>query len=158
MTAQETIWDERSALERLVHLLPGFRGYHVAENRREADALLRRFGRARLDRVRAELDAIARGKTGKARTPYRGLIRRLSKLCQALDRESHPGLLEPVVSTPSATLDPLYAQDEEIVRSVVALSVAIHERSTQPLDLTRELDRIERALAERRRLIDDLLH
>jgi hypothetical protein len=47
------IWDERSALERLTRILPGFRGYHVREHRRETDALFRRFGLHRLDQVRA---------------------------------------------------------------------------------------------------------
>lgn len=158
MSAQETIWDERPAFARLIHLLPGFRGYHVAESRSEADALLRRFGRARLDRVRVEIEQQARDKTGKARSPYRGLARRLTKLCQRLERASHPSLASHVVSTSSAALDALYVQDEEIVRGVVALSVAVNERHTAPGDLTRELDRVERSLEQRRRLIEALLH
>jgi len=158
MFESETIWDERSALERLVRMLPGYRGYHVAENRREADALFRSFGRARLDRVRSELEQLGRRRTGRASGPYHGLARRLAALCEQLESESHPRLRRSLVSTRAASLDPVYARDEEIVRSVVALSVAIYESDTRPEDFSRELSRIEHALAQRHQLIDELLH
>jgi len=157
MAIYESIWDERSSLERLVHMLPGFRGYHIAENRREADQLFRSFGRARLDRVRAELDQRSREQPHRSRSPYRGLSRRLQRLCESLASESHPRFKSPLVSIAASCLDPVYIQDEEIVRSIVSLSVAIHERQTEPQDLRRELDRLERALAHRRELIDQLL-
>ncbi len=157
MQINESIWDERSSLERLVRMLPGFRGYHVAENRREADLLFRSFGRARLDRVRAELEKRSKQKPRKARSPYRGLSRRLQRLCENLASESHPRFKTPLISIAASCLDPVYIQDEEIVRSIVSLSVAIHEHRTEPQDLRRELDRLERALAHRRALIDQLL-
>jgi len=165
MMLHETIWDERTALERLLEMLPGFRGYHVAENRAEADALLRGFGRARLDRVRVELEERARGELAIPRKAAEAALAsihrlrgRLNRLCQELERESHPRLRSEQRSTPAQQLDPVYARDEEIVHGLVALSVAVRERAACLEALDRELVRIERALDRRRRLIEALFY
>jgi hypothetical protein len=56
---KETIREQRNALERLIARIPGFRGYHDREARREADKLLREHGATRLERVVRELHEIA---------------------------------------------------------------------------------------------------
>jgi hypothetical protein len=59
--------------------------------------------------------------------------------------------------TQASALDELYAQEEDVVRGVVALSVAVHERGTRPDDLVRKLERVERGIARRSELIAALL-
>lgn len=50
----------RNLFERVLRLIPGFRGYHAQEDRRETDKLLREELAQKLDRLRADLDRIMR--------------------------------------------------------------------------------------------------
>ena len=149
-------WHERSALERLTRILPGFRGYHVREQRRETDALFRSFGLHRLDRVRARVEEHKQTLRGRERSPYRGIAKRLARLCEGLETGALQALLERE-STPMEALDDLYAQEEDVVRGVVALSVGVDERSPRSEDLLREIERVERGLARRSELLASLL-
>lgn len=149
-------WDERSALERLTRILPGFRGYHVREHRRETDALFCSFGLYRLERVHARVEEVRLRLRGRERSPYRGIAKRLARLCENLEARAAAALLERE-STQAGKLDSLYAQEEDVVRGVVALSVAVDERATRPEDLLREIERVERGLARRGELLASLL-
>jgi hypothetical protein len=151
----ETPWHTRSALERLSGILPGFRGYHVREHRRETDALFRSFGLHRLARVRGRVDEVKQALRGRERSPYRGIAKRLAKLCEDLEAHQAPYLERG--STQERALDSLYAVEEDVVCGVVALSVAVDERSTQAEDLLREIERVERGLARRSELLASLL-
>lgn len=157
MQASETIWDERSALERLTRILPGFRGYQLRDHRRETDALLCGFALHRLDQVRARVEQTQSQVEARERAPYRGIARRLARLCEDLAMRGPLGSVEPSGAAAAKALDALYAQEEDVVRAVVSLSVAVHERGTRPEDLVRELDRVERGLARRRELLVSLL-
>lgn len=152
----ETLWHERSALERLSRILPGFRGYHVREQRRETDELFRSVALHRLERVRERVEEVKQKLRGRERSPYRGIAKRLARLCEDLQLCATPELLERA-STGAAALDALYAQEEDVVRSVVALSVAVDERSTRPEDLLRDIEGVERGLARRDQLLASLL-
>ncbi len=154
--AESIRWHERTALERLTHILPGFRGYHVRDHRRETDALFRSFGRHRLERVRTCVEEARQKLRGRERSPYRGIARRLVRLCADLEARAVQPFLERE-SRSAAALDALYAQEEDVVCGVVALSVAVDERGTRPEDLLREIERVERGLARRSELIASLL-
>jgi hypothetical protein len=157
LQANDTIWDERSALERLSCILPGFRGYQLHEHRRETDELFRSFGLHRLSQVRTCVEQAKRQLRGRERSPYRGIARRLTRLCDRLTpRASQAGFAQRA-STHASTLDALYAQEEDVVRGVVALSVAVHERSIRPEDLLHEIERVERGLSRRSELLASLL-
>jgi hypothetical protein len=153
---QDVHWHERTALERLSHILPGFRGYHAREHRRETDQLFRSFGLHRLERVRTRVEQARQKLRGRERTPYRGIAKRLARLCEDLEVRALQPFLERE-SRQAAALDALYTEEEDVVRGVVELSVAIDERGTRPEDLLREIERVERALARRSELIASLL-
>jgi hypothetical protein len=153
----DILWDERSARERLTHILPGFRGYELPEHRRETDGLFRSFGAHRLGQVRARVEEMKRALRGRARSPYSGIARRLARICDALETRPPQWFVDRRAPAHDDGLAALYAQEEDVVRGVVALAVAVHERAMLIDDLTREIERVERGIERRAELLAELL-
>ena len=155
---RERIWDERRPLERLVQILPGFRGYAARGSRRDSDRLLRIFALSRMDRILTELERARKAAAPKLQIHYGRIVADLEAIHREL-REEDPyrsffGHLR--WESPDA-LETLYARDEEIVRSFVALTVATAEETCTLDEIGREIRRLARALRERRGEIGDLI-
>ena len=56
---------DRNWLERIGHVIPGFRGYLEKEERRATDKLLREHIAQRLDQLRGQLDPVMRDLTDR---------------------------------------------------------------------------------------------
>lgn len=157
--AHDLILDQRNWLERIVQRVPGFRGYFGAENRREADRVLRDFGVTRLDQVVSLLQEHAKEAALEDLQELRDVINGVEKVRNELrfaDR-GYAGFFSEIKWDAEDLLDAVYRNDEQIVESALALAVVVEAHDYRVGDLRLELRALERALSERRSSILGLL-
>ncbi len=153
--ARSTIVSHRNLLERLTSRIPGFRGYHDAEERREADHLLRGFGVAELERIASRLHEHKRAAPLQALQPLEDVLIRVETLRNELRyaERGYSGFFDEVKWDRPELLDELYERDEQIVERIEALGLAVEERQPDPAGLLEALAGLRRSVEERQRSI-----
>ena len=149
---RDVILDQRNWLERLVQRIPGFRGYYGNENRREADRALREFAARRLEAVVSQLHDANKRAPLEQLQERRELITLVEQTRNELRfaDQGYAGFFSEIKWDREELLDAVYAKDEEIVESVIALSVTIESGDWTVADLHHELRALSRAVRERR--------
>ena len=118
--------DGRNIVESIVRLVPGFRGYHQKEDRRETDKILREHLAAKLDRLRASLNPIIRGLTDAGDLDLTGrtdIVRKLlEKITYRLRYASYgyAGFFD-AIKVDQEDLDRLYEFDAALLDRIQAL-------------------------------------
>ena len=122
-----TIRGQRNALERLVQLVPGFRGYYDRENRREADRLVRHFGVSRLDRILEDLHGAVRGADLDGVGDLEPVIADVERLQNELRHadQGYSGFFDEVKWDDEELLEMVYLRDLELVERIDQLSGAL---------------------------------
>lgn len=160
----------RNLFERVLRLIPGFRGYHAREDRREADKLLREELAAKLDRLRADLDRIMRDASD--RSDALETLGQADRVRKAIEKLSHrvrhatygySGFFD-AVKVDEAELDRIYDFDLALLERIESLQGALKalaqtlpnpaqfvDSCTALLDETQEFDR---QLDQRRSVIE----
>ena len=149
---EQTIRDDRNAVERLGQAVPGFRGYFDRENRREADKLLRDFGVTRLERMVSDLHEATKRAPLEQMDEFGEVVNRVEKLRNELrnaDR-GYSGFFDEVKWDTDEALDAIYAQDERLVDRLVLLSEQVASGDFALDPLREQLRTLERAHADRR--------
>jgi DNA-directed RNA polymerase specialized sigma subunit len=152
---RETIREQRHALERLVGKIPGFRGYHEREARREADKLLREHGANRLERVVRELHEIAANAALDELEDLHELLNDVEKLRAELrfaDR-GYSGFFDEVKLDASPSLDAVYEKDERIVEQIEQVAAQVADVEFQAASVRAVVKRLGLSLADRRTAI-----
>jgi hypothetical protein len=152
---KETIREQRNALERLVTQIPGFRGYHEREARREADKLLREHGASRLERVVRELHEIAANSALDELNELHELVNDVEKLRAELrfaDR-GYSGFFDEVKLDSSRALDAVYEKDDGIVAQIEQIAAQVADVEFQAASVRAVVKRLGLALADRRTAI-----
>ena len=114
--------EHRGWIETILQFIPGFRGYLRKENRREADALQRKWLADRLQRSKRGLDEFARALTDAVRLDDLPKVDRLrTKLDKLLARirgamQGHSGFFD------------LVDINEDVINQVYELDVSLMER------------------------------
>ncbi len=149
---RNVILDQRNWLERLVQRIPGFRGYYGNENRRAADRALREFAARRLEAVVSQLHDTNKRAPLEELQERRELITLVEQTRNELRfaDQGYAGFFSEIKWDREELLDAVYAKDEEIVESVIALSVTIESGDWRVADLHQELRALSRAVRERR--------
>ncbi len=126
-------------LERVLHWLPGFKGYYERELRRDADRLLREFVSEQLrqgrERLADGIAALTRQRRLDALTPLDLLSRQLERLGSEVryaDR-GYSGFFD-LVKIKEADLDALYETDARLAGQAAALAEGCRELASGPLD------------------------
>ena len=148
---EQTIRDDRNAVERLGQAVPGFRGYFDRENRREADKLLRDFGVTRLERMVSDLHEATKRAPLEQMDEFGEVVNRVEKLRNELrnaDR-GYSGFFDEVKWDTDEALDAVYAQDERLVDQLVLLSDQVAAGDFALGELREQLRTLERAHADR---------
>ncbi|UCE87426.1 MAG: hypothetical protein JSU66_06865 [Deltaproteobacteria bacterium] len=154
----ETIRGDRNLVERIVQLVPGFRGYYDRENRREADQLIRKFGVSKLDQLIAELHELTKNAPLREKDDYQECVNQAEKLRNALqyaDR-GYSGFFSEVKWDRPERLAALYERDEQIVALISTLAESLVEGGIPLPDLRAELILLQRTVEERRDVILNL--
>ena len=152
---KETIREQSNELERLATKIPGFRGYHEREARREADKLLREHGAGRLERVVRELHEIAANSALDELNALHELVNDVEKLRAELryaDR-GYSGFFDEVKLDRSPALDAVYEKDERIVDQIEQISAQVADVDFQAASVRAVVKRLGLALADRRTAI-----
>ena len=126
----------QNALERLMNVLPGFRGYREKELRRDADKILREHLARRLDLAKKALDEAANALTRSgglgAMNDIETARKRLDRVANRIryaDRGYAP--LFAVIKVDEAALARVYAFDLSLVEGVDAVSAALGRLSAE---------------------------
>jgi hypothetical protein len=154
--------NQRGALQRLMEVIPGFKGYMDAETRRDVDKVQRDFCAdkvfAQKDKVKSVLNDLISGGDIDGITPFEKLLNKLDGVAMKLrnaDR-GYSGLFDTVKVTQD-TLDDLYQYDlgmteavNELESKVAALNA--DDKSAlmaQVKETTQLLDRVQDHFAKR---------
>jgi len=133
MTAKpplERVQTSEKALERLMLIIPGFRGYKLREQRREADRIVRDYIYRALEHSRDDLMAsfqkLSDVKASELMEPMNRLVARLDRVAEKINRASYgyTGFFDSVkVEEPE--LDNMLAYDTQLMDSVRKIADAI---------------------------------
>lgn len=89
----ERVQASEKPLERLMLILPGFRGYKLREERREADRIVRDYIYRALEQSRDNLmgcfQSLSDSKVGELMEPMNRLIARLDRVAEKVNRASY---------------------------------------------------------------------
>jgi hypothetical protein len=154
----------RPGVERLLHYLPGFRGYLEKSYRRESDALQRQYLADRLDRAKRGLDAYTRslvdGGHLDALAPCERLRARLDRLLGRIRgaMQGYSGMFD-LVRIDEARLDKVYDHDLALLERVDRLAEGIehlHAEVSAVPSLVQQIGEIEQAWDHREDLLKGL--
>jgi hypothetical protein len=156
--------EQRPALERLLHLLPGFRGYLEKSYRRDSDALQREYLAARIDRAKRGLDLYTRSLVDGGHLDQLGPCDRLrGRLDRLLGRirgamQGYSGMFD-LVRVDEARLDKVYDHDVALMEKVDHLADGLEhlqgETSAIP-SLMQQIGELESAWDQREDLLKGL--
>jgi hypothetical protein len=139
----------QNALERLMNVLPGFRGYREKELRRDADRILRDHLAARLDRARKSLDDTAAAATrGGALDGINDIETARKRLDRVANRiryaeRGYAGLFD-ALKVDEDALARVYAFDVALVEGVDAI-----DRAAGVQAMTAAIDALDARLSDR---------
>jgi hypothetical protein len=154
--------DGQNPLERLMNVLPGFRGYREKELRRDADKILREHLARRLDLAKKSLDEAATALTRSgglaAMNDIETARKRLDKVANRIryaDRGYAP--LFAVVKVKDDTLERVYGFDLSLVEGVDAVTSALARIAAEgPAAVTAaiaEMDALDARVTDRETLL-----
>ena len=154
----EIVRGDRNWVERIVQLVPGFRGYYDRENRREADRMLRQFGCSKLDHLISELHEGTKRAPLPEKDDWQEVVNQAQKLRHELRHsdQGYSGFFDEVKWDAPERLEAIYAKDEELVAAVAALAERVAEGAIEIAVLREELKSLQRSVAGRRHAILEL--
>jgi hypothetical protein len=164
MDIREKAREQLNGLERILHTIPGFKGYFERELRRDSDRLQRDFIVQQLAKVKSGMNKMVRA---AGRRKDFDLLRGHDLFLKALDRvigacryadQGYSGFFD-LVKIREDELDRVYDLDARIVESAVALREDFQARSAAAADgsglepLREGLERIEGLFEQRTALL-----
>ena len=123
MTARpplERIQESEKPLERLMLVLPGFRGYKLREQRREADRIVRDYIYKSLEHSRDDLtscfQSLSDSKASELAEPMNRLIAKLDRVAEKINRASYgySGFFDSI-KVEETELDNMLAYDTQLM-------------------------------------------
>ncbi|MEN8153902.1 MAG: hypothetical protein ABFR75_07745 [Acidobacteriota bacterium] len=127
MSIKKRAKDQLNWLEKVLHKIPGFKGYYEREMRRDSDKLQRDFVIIKLEKVRNELkeqiDGITREGDLKLLNGYDTLLKYFDKVINTIryaDR-GYTGFFD-LIKIKEAELDKVYEIDLELAEEVLNLT------------------------------------
>ncbi len=154
----QTIRGERNFIERIVQLVPGYRGYQDRENRREADRLVRKFGVGKLDQLIAELHELTKSAPLAEKDDHQECVNQAEKLRNALQYSDrgYSGFFSEIKWDRPERLAEICERDEQIVALIATLAESIADGAIPLPDLRKELISLQRSVEARRDVILNL--
>ena len=153
-----------NGLERILHAIPGFKGYYEKELRRDADRVQREFIVTRLRQVKSGmnkmLQAAARAKDFDRLREYDLFVKELDKNIGAVRYADggYSGFFD-LLKIREAELDRAYDHDALIVEAVVSFAAEFKKLAAAPAEpaglasLREQLERIAGLCAQRTELL-----
>ena len=139
MEIEEKAKRQRNGFERMLHWIPGFKGYYERELRRDSDRLQREFIVEKLRDVKIGLNdivrAVSRQKQPALLTVYDEFSRLLERSINEIryaDR-GYSGFFD-LIKIREAELDAVYQIDAELAEAVIRFGESFKGLAAQPTD------------------------
>jgi hypothetical protein len=151
---REKAKEDRTWLEKLGRIVPGFSGYLRKEERRDTDKILREHLAKRLERVRERLDPAMRDLTDQGGFDTLSVVNDLDRVKKALDRligriryasYGYSGLFD-AVKIKEDELDRLYRFDVALIERIQSLEDAIDGLTDPSVSSDERQDRARAAI------------
>jgi hypothetical protein len=164
MDIKEKAWEQLNWLERLLHKIPGFKGYYERELRRDSDRLQRDYIVQQMRKVKTGMNKVIQA---AARHKDFDLMRENDLFIRALDKsigairyadQGYTGFFD-LLKIREAELDKVYEQDALIVEAVETFSEEFKKLAAAPLEpsgpgaLRERLEQIEGLFEQRTALL-----
>lgn len=139
MDIKDRAREQLNGLERIVHKIPGFRGYYERELRRDSDRLQREFIVKQLRKVKTGMNKVLQA---ASRAKDFDLLREYDLFAKELDRsigavryadQGYSGFFD-LVKIREAELDQAYERDALIAEAADALAAGFQKLAAAPLD------------------------
>ncbi len=141
MDIKERAREQLNWLERILHKVPGFKGYYERELRRDSDRLQREFIVKQLRKVKTGMNKVIQA---ASRQKDFDLLREYDLFARALDRsigairyadQGYSGFFD-LVKIREAELDKVYEQDARIVEAADSFSEEFKKLAAAPLEIS----------------------
>jgi hypothetical protein len=139
MEIEERAKQQRNGFERMLHWIPGFRGYYERESRRDSDRLQREFIVEKLREAKLGLNDIVRAVTRLKQpdllTVYDEFARLLERSINEIryaDR-GYSGFFD-LIKIREAELDAVYQIDADLADAVIRFGESFQRLAAQPTD------------------------
>ena len=119
----ERVQESEKPLERLMLILPGFRGYKLREQRREADRIVRDYIYQSLEHARDDLtscfQALSDSKVTELMEPMNRIVAKMDRVAEKINRASYgySGFFDSI-KIEENELDNMLAYDTQLMDSV----------------------------------------
>lgn len=156
MDIKERAREQLNGLERILHRIPGFKGYYERELRRDSDRLQRDYTIQQLLKVKVGMNKVVQA---ASRAKDFDLLREYDLFAKELDKsigalryadQGYSGFFD-LVKIREAELDKVYEQDALAMETAEAFAAEFKKLATAPLDPS-SLASLRQALTQ----IDDL--
>jgi hypothetical protein len=160
MDIKEKAREQLNGLEKLLHKIPGFKGYYEKELRRDSDRLQREYIVKQMRKVKTGMNrviqAAARGKDFDLLREYDLFTKELDKSIGAIRYadQGYTGFFD-LLKVREPELDRVYEQDALIVEAAGSLSTEFKKLAAAPLEpsglaaLREGLERIDAMIEQR---------
>jgi hypothetical protein len=141
MDIKERAREQLNWLERILHKVPGFKGYYERELRRDSDRLQREFIVKQLRKVKSGMNTViqaaSRQKDFDLLREYDLFVRSLDKCIGAIRYadQGYSGFFD-LVKIREAELDKVYEQDALIVEAADSFSEEFKKLAAAPLEIS----------------------
>jgi hypothetical protein len=152
MNIQEKAREKMNWFEKVLHKIPGFKGYYEREFRRDADRLQREFIVRQLREIKKSLSLViqivSRQKNLDLLTEYDLFAKHLEKTINEIryTDQGYSGFFD-LIKIKEAELDSLYQLDSEMVDLACSFNDKFNKLSSQPLERT-HLEPLRKYLAQ----------
>jgi hypothetical protein len=139
MEIEERAKRQRNGYERVLHRIPGFRGYYEREFRRDSDRLQREFIVEKLREVKTGFNDVVRAVTHQNQP---GLLTAYDEFARLLERNineiryadrGYSGFFD-LIKIREAELDAVYQVDADLVDAVIRVGEDLKRLAAQPTD------------------------
>ena len=139
MEIEEKAKRQRNGFERMLHWIPGFKGYYERELRRDSNRLQREFIVEKLRDVKIGLNDIVRAVTRQKQPALLTVYDEFSRLLERSINEiryadrGYSGFFD-LIKIREAELDAVYQIDAELAEAVIRFGESFKELAAQPTD------------------------
>jgi hypothetical protein len=162
---KEKAKSQLKALERLIHSLPGFKGYYEREMRRDSDHVHRQFIADKMKNLKDDMQkvirVVAREKRLDVLTEYDEVLRGIDKFINEVTyaNRGYSGFFD-LIKIGEAELEAIYQFDIQIIEDIEEFVRKFDLLSTDPLNISQVrlfrnyLDQIESVFRNRNAILN----
>lgn len=165
MDIKEKAESQLTALERLIHSLPGFKGYYEREMRRDSDHIQRQFIADKMRNLKSDMQKVIREVAREKRldllTEYDEVLRGIDKFINEVTyaNRGYSGFFD-LLKIEESQLEAIYQFDIQVIENIEEFVRKFDMISNDPLNINQvrlfrnSLDQIESVFRDRNAILN----